>query len=167
MKINIKIIILILVLPGFLSAQLTLDREVLAAGGDFSNNASLQVSWTLGEPAIAYSQTSGLLVTEGFQQSDLISTAVDEIPFAGSFNVYPNHVEHSLYFEISTDNEVTLRAELFDLNGRKIMEIQDFSVQSEYRGMIDFSQLAAGKTFLRFLDDKGDAVKVFTIVKVK
>ena len=61
---------LIFFLANFINAQ-SIERQVIAASGNFDTTANLQVSWTLGETVIETFSNSSITLTQGFQQPDI------------------------------------------------------------------------------------------------
>lgn len=157
----------LLLLPLLSGAQVTKERDVAAAAGDYSTTASLQVSWTVGEPATDFRQSASLIVTEGFQQADTDPTGVEKPQFPGEISVYPNPVVDILHFEVHGDGHLRLRGELYDLSGRRVKVIPDFTAYSGYRGQVDVSNLPTGKWLLRFIDTENHSTKAFTITRLQ
>ena len=48
----------------------SIDRQVISSAGDYSDNGSIKVSWTLGEPVIETFTNGNITLTQGFQQPD-------------------------------------------------------------------------------------------------
>lgn len=166
MKKLFQILIPALLLPALAFSQ-TKDRDVTASAGDFSTAPSIQLSWTVGEVAVNSGQSGNLIVTEGFQQADEDPTdAPAPSEFAGEITVFPNPVEDVLNFEIRSRDPLKLRAEVYDLQGQRVLEIPGFRVLSEHRGQVDFTKLPAGKWFLRFSTSGHVPVKTFVVTKL-
>ncbi len=86
MKNLIGLIVLTLLFTGNLQAQ-----KVVSANGGTATAAGTQVSWTIGEPITATVTDGTTTLTQGFHQTKLTVTAVDDIQIAGlEIKVYPN-----------------------------------------------------------------------------
>jgi hypothetical protein len=162
-----QLTILALLLPFLTFSQVTVERDVLASAGEYSATASLSLSWTVGELAVTSMQVGNLVISQGFQQADKDLTGIHEISFPGEINVFPNPTTDILYFEIQSESPLQLRAELFDLLGKRVILIPEFRVNQAYEGQLDCSTLPAGKWLLRFYDPASGAVKSFTVIKLR
>lgn len=67
------------------SAQVDLEREVIASGGTEYEGASLILTSTVGEVAVMSNFTAGLQLTEGYQQyfPDAVLTCLGDFNFDG------------------------------------------------------------------------------------
>ena len=167
MKANLTLIAaLMLLLPALGMAQVTKERDVVAAAGEYASSANLSLSWTAGETAVTTATTASLIVTQGFQQADQTLAGIEEAVFAGEIKVFPNPVQDVLNFEVTSDRSMQMEAELYELSGRKVREVPAFRVQNSYRGSIDCSDLPAGEWLLRFRDTNGKTQKSFTVIKL-
>lgn len=70
MKLNYQNILCLFVvlMANTLFAQNTIDRKVISSGGEESSSQSIQLSSTIGEPAVQTQSTGNFIYTEGFQQ---------------------------------------------------------------------------------------------------
>jgi hypothetical protein len=167
MRNTLIILSLLLALPVLGQAQISLDRDVIANAGNEVSTSTLQMSWTVGEMAVATATNTNLIITEGFQQADEQPVAIDESrDFNTEITVYPNPVSDLLYFEVSTDDRVEMEATLYDISGRKITSIPAFRVLGQHRGQLDMSQLPAGEWLLRFTDKQQQQVRSFMVTKI-
>lgn len=113
---------LILVLTISVSAKAQ-QLEVVATSGDFYENSSGSLSWTLGEVVIETLSETNFIITQGFQQSKLTVTAINDLQTSGiELSVYPNPTNSFLLIEVKTDNQRDLQINLFDLNGKLILQ---------------------------------------------
>jgi len=112
------LILLIALCATFLQAQ-----EVVTTAGGYGETTSGSLSWTIGEPVIE-TITDGInTLTQGFQQSKLTVTAINDLKFPGiELSVYPNPTNSFLFIEVKTDKQRDLQLSLFDLNGRLILQ---------------------------------------------
>ena len=166
MKIARFILTCALLLPGLLNAQVSKEREVVANGGDYSSAPALALSWTVGEPAVADYQTTNWIVTEGFQQADDNPVGVWEPTFPGKIVVYPNPVQDQLSFDIETPKPMKVDIQVYDVTGKLVRQVPQFSVNRYHQGSIDLTQLPSGKWLIRFIDTQSQTQKTFRVTKV-
>ena len=97
--------------------------EVVWTWGDFYENSSGSLSWTLGELVIETLWETDFILTQGFQQSKLTVTAIDDLQTSGiELSVYPNPANNFLSIEVKTDKQRDLLLSLYDLNGKLILQ---------------------------------------------
>ncbi len=115
-------LLLILVLTASVSVKAQ-QLEVVATSGDFYENSSGSLSWTLGEVVIETLSETNFILTQGFQQSKLTVTAINDLQTSGiELSVYPNPTNSFLLIEVKTDKQRDLQINLFDLNGKLILQ---------------------------------------------
>ena len=155
-------------LPVFISAQVTKERDVTGSAGDYSTTPTIHLSWTIGEVAVETKSVSGsLMVTEGFQQADDFDiTGISEIEFNGEISVFPNPVGDVLHFTVTSEEDLEMFGMLYDAAGKKVKEVPAYTVYSTYEGRLDCHNISSGIWFLTFATKEG-TVKTFTITKVE
>lgn len=157
----------LLLVPMLSFSQVTKDRDVVGSAGNHSSTTTMEISWTVGETAVTYSENPTLIVSEGFQQADKGSVGLTEETFSGDISVYPNPVSDELYYEIQADQELELFGGLYDEYGRLIVEIDQFLVNENYKGQLDLTDIAPGKLVLRFSTESGEFQRMFNILKLE
>ena len=145
----------------------TLERQVLASAGETFTGSNATVEMTTGELAIATFSSSASILTQGFQQTRLTVTAVDDqvIPdlhASYEIKVYPNPVQDQLFFEITGDL-LPVRTILSDMRGKFVAEQPE--IQMGQRHSFPMQQLADGMYFLRVFDATGKPLKTFKVTK--
>ena len=129
--------------------------EVVATSGDFYKNSYGSLSWTLGEVAIETLNETNFILTQGFQQSNLTATAIDDLQIPGiELTVYPNPTNSFLFIEVKTDKQRDLLLSLFDLNGKlillkKITGSKQTVQMQNYKSAIYILQLTEGNKEIR------------------
>lgn len=142
-------------------STLTRGQEAVVSGGNYHSNNSGSVSWGLGEAVIQTFATMDNIITQGFQQTKLTITSVEEIPGLDfAITAYPNPAHDFVNLKVDTDDLKDLLYEMFDQNGRMLK-----------RGVIDnnpmsvqVSSMPIGVYFLRVIYN-GKMLKTFKIVK--
>jgi len=98
-------------------------QEVVSTAGSYGETASGSLSWTIGEPVIETITDGTNTLTQGFQQSKLTVTAISDLKVSGiELYVYPNPTNSFLFIEVKTDKQRDLLLNLFDINGRLILQ---------------------------------------------
>lgn len=135
-------------------------QEVISANGGTATAAGTQVSWTIGEPVVATVGDANFTLTQGFHQSKLTVTAIDEIQVAGvEIKVYPNPTSDFVTVHFSKTVEKPIYF-LFDLSGRIIEQKNIESTDVK----IDMTSFAGGSYILK-LNSGQQPLQSFKIIK--
>ena len=151
----INVLILLAIATGSVSAQ-----TVFSANGGTATVAGTQVSWTVGEPVVATVSDGNSTLTQGFQQSKLTVTAIDDLQVQGvEIKVYPNPTSDyvTVHFSNTIEKPVYL---LFDLSGRLIEQKNIESTGTK----IDMSGYSGGSYILKLRTAK-QPLQTFKIIK--
>ncbi len=151
----INVLFLLLFVAGSTTAQ-----TVVSANGGTATAAGTQVSWTIGEPVVATVSDGNNTLTQGFQQSKLTVTAINDIQVAGvEVKVYPNPTSDyvTVHFSNKIEKPVYL---LFDLSGRLIEQKNIESTDTR----IDMSSYSGGSYILKLSIAK-HPLQTFKIIK--
>jgi membrane-bound inhibitor of C-type lysozyme len=145
-----------------LSIQVNAQLQVIASSGGHEESSESSIAWTLGEVVIAAHTKSGVMLTQGFHQSNLeITTAVDESHSLDiQVKAYPNPVQNKLTVEVDNNEAMDLSLQLFDINGRLLLKRQ----LNNSRQNLNLEKYAQGQYILWIRSDKG-LIKSFNIVK--
>ncbi len=155
-----KYLICIIVVFVFWGTTEITAQKVTSAGGGTATAAGTQVSWTIGEPIIATATDGKNTLTQGFQQSKLTVTAIDEIQVTGlEIKVYPNPTADfvTVHFSKTPENPGYL---LFDLSGKLLKQTKIASTDTK----IEMSGYAGGSYILK-LNDGQQPLQSFKIIK--
>ena len=107
----------------FLFATAIQAQEVVSTAGSYGETSSGSLNWTVGEPVIETITDGANTLTQGFQQSKLTVTAINDLKVPGiELSVYPNPTNSFLSIEVKTDKQRNLLLSLFDINGRLILQ---------------------------------------------
>jgi len=138
------------------------DHYVIANAGDYYDDGTNQLSFTLGETVIQTVGTKATFLTQGFQQSAFIITTVEELtPFNYQVKAFPNPTGGVLYVE--TNQSFPMNLSVIDINGKQIMQSESRNKVSQ----LDFSNLPNAAYLLRVTDESGTQIKTFQIQKVQ
>jgi len=138
------------------------DHFVIANSGDFYDDGTNQLSFTIGETIIQTIGTKSTFLTQGFQQSGFIITNLEELtPFNYQVSTYPNPAGDFLYLE--TNKEFPMEISVFDLNGRELMHSSSRNKVTQ----LNFTGMPNAAYLLYVKDEAGTMVKTFQIQKVQ
>lgn len=126
MKINflaVKYLLLVLglfVFAHYASAQI---QSVTATAGSYLQGQNVSVSYTLGESIINTLENPNLKITQGFHQTKLMVTAIDEMEsLAINIKAYPNPVTDNLSLVVSEMLSTETTYALFNSYGELIFQ---------------------------------------------
>ncbi len=154
-KLKINILFLLLFVAGSTTAQ-----EVISANGGTATAAGTQVSWTIGEPVIATISDANNTLTQGFHQTKLTVTAINDIQVSGvEIKVYPNPTSDfvTVHFGKVVEKPAYF---LFDLSGRMIQQ-KNIESTDEKIDMTDYS----GGSYILKLNSGQQPLQTFKIIK--
>jgi hypothetical protein len=155
-----KSLILFSVFLLFMAGSTTAQKVVAATGGTATVNG-YEISWTIGEP-ITQTVTDGTTtLTQGFQQSKLTVTAIDELRETGvEVKVYPNPTQDFVTIHLSKIMEKSSYL-LFDLSGKLLEQKNIESTDAK----IDMTGFAEGAYILKLNYRSSQPLQTFKIVK--
>jgi len=145
-----------------LNAQV-LYPDVMSCFGGSAQNATVQLTWTSGEPLYeTVSNNSGIL-TQGFNQVLYITTDIFDLSTETGYilKAYPNPTQNIVNISMISDKSTKLNLKVLDLQGKTI-----FTLKTENNlEQIDFSNFSSGIYFLNISDNK-QIIKTFKIIKI-
>jgi hypothetical protein len=97
-------------------------QQVVAGSGGNGQSGDTFMEWTLGEPVIATLSSGNIMLTQGFQQSELTVTAIktqDDLHF--TVEAYPNPTGDLLMIQVDNTELGDFQYVLYDMNG-KVLE---------------------------------------------
>lgn len=153
-----KIIVIAVFLLGNL---LSMGQQNIAATGSYFENNEFSVSWGVGELAIETFSSGNYIVTQGFQQSKLEVTNIDNTNSEFDYiEVYPNPTSDFVYLNFKDKAPLACEYQMIDTEG-KVMNKQKITEQSV---QVSFVNKKTGVYFMRIFSDK-TLIKTFKIVK--
>jgi len=157
-KIPILLSLFLLLLINFCSAQ-----EVISAAGMSAENGGYQLSWTVGEPVVKTVTNGTSTLTQGFQQSKLTVTAIDQLTIGElALKVYPNPFNDEISIEtVKNDQSLGINLVLYDVTGKQLLQSK-IGNQVE---KITLEQYPSGNYLLRFFSEKMIPLQTFKVVK--
>lgn len=138
------------------------SQEVISSGGTYVKANGIALSWTLGEMVTETLSNGTFKLTQGFQQSKLGTTAVDNILIPGlSLTVYPNPISAILNIRIDKGDYSQLQYSLLTIDGKILLN----NKITKDLTPIDMQAYRAGNYLLKISKKNGDPVKTVKIVK--
>lgn len=137
----------------FMNGLIVHSQQVISNMGATLQSTSGSISFTLGEPIIeTLSATSGI-VTQGFHQTKLTVTAIeDNYGNSMSVKVYPNPTAEILNVSLAFDDMSQIRLVLYDISGRILSAINADKELME----LDFSDYIPGTYILKVFKGNRD-----------
>ena len=152
-----------LLLISFLSISLfaqSVSPELIATAGDYNQNASVSISWSIGEISIS-TYTNGIILSEGFHSVvDSENIDIDEIETYFEINIFPNPTQDILFIE-KLNNNIHLSVEIFDSNGRKVIKKFLFDDKTSF----SMSQYASGIYIIVINDNLSNQSQTYKLIK--
>lgn len=159
-----RIYILLLFLTGAsMAAAQTLSPTVVASAGGFGSSGNVSLSWTAGELVSKNLSVDTLMLTQGFQQSQLtVTTSVNEFnALTTDVKVYPNPADNVLNVDFQGMADQILQLKLMSLNGKVVMTRKIHNPKGNTRLNING---ASPGTYMLEISLNGKS-KIFKIVK--
>lgn len=145
----------------------TVDRQVIAAAGQEGAGAGAQISWTAGEVVTSTLTTGTNVLSQGFHQTNLVVTALDEpapLNDPTEITVFPNPVRDQLNVRIENASG-PLKVTVFDVQGKLLIDESAALTNGTYT--YDFSAFAVGTYYLRAHNASGKQTQSFKIAKTQ
>ena len=136
-------------------------QEVVSTAGETQKISGIEISWSLGEPVIETVSNGSAVLTQGFHQSKLSVTAIDELLFPDSdLKVYPNPTSELVTIHFSAPKK-NLVYSLSDLTGRML----ESKTLSTTETNINLKKYASGTYLLKINDKNAQSLQSFKIIK--
>ena len=139
----------------------TQAQEIITSSGSHGTTTGSDVSWTIGEIITETAESTNSILTQGFNQGDLLITKIvkTELPDL-DFNVYPNPASDLLKLVTNEPNYENLRFILYDFSGRKLIDRPLTDRVTD----IPIRNLRASTYFLKVYQNKTEII-LFKIIK--
>jgi len=126
----------------------SISPRLISSAGSQTLFQEVNIHWSVGEVAVSH-DASGVNVSEGFHQANVITTSVMDVdPYFG-VSVYPNPTTDRIAINHSSPDH--LRLHLYNSNGQLLLSRAD--IVSDLS--IDLSEFIPGAYILSFLDRYG------------
>lgn len=155
-------IVSLAVLPMFGMAQ-SISPEVIASAGEHYDNGTTQLSWTLGEVVIDTYDNRTNVLTQGFHQTQLTVTSIEETLSNVRLNMYPNPTSELLNIELG-NNESDIELKLFDMGGKLVYTNKIEAYQTKY--VVPMNAVATGNYLIQMSSVDGKMNTTHKVMKV-
>lgn len=155
-----KKIILFFALFVFTVANI-IAQEVVSTAGETQSISGYEISWTLGEPIIQTISSGSTILTQGFHQSKLTVTAIDELLVSDfGLKVYPNPTSEFIVIKINKlENNPAFS--LYNLSGKLLQSQSIYATETQ----INLNEYASGTYLLKLNQEFNQPLQTFKIVK--
>lgn len=151
---------------GWLKAQ-SISPEVVASSGNFFDDGSVNLSWTLGEIATESIADANHLITQGFQQTFLLAVSVaaaEKNDF--SILLYPNPTVNDVTLAFSNSDESEYEIKVYNHLGQNIFfkNILTSNMQKNFF-TLNLGDFASGQYMIE-IAQKNKTLKTFKVQKI-
>lgn len=137
------------------------SQQNVASAGLFFQNDQISVSWGIGELAIETLSSDDYILTQGFQQSKLEVTVIDDLSENGiTANAYPNPTHDYVNVSLMVENLTDFEYHIINAEGKLIYRQQMLNNEEQ----VSFVNQEAGLYFIRIFNST-KLIKTFKIVK--
>ena len=154
--------LIVMTVTGLLWVGLAHSQEsVNSSGGDASGSGGT-VAYSIGQVVYTMNVDTTGSVGQGVQQTyDINAVGVEETELNISLSVFPNPTDDKLILKIDKYNNNKLSYQLYDVNGRLLMNDQI----ATQRTQINTASLSPALYFMNVLDQENKKVQSFKIIK--
>lgn len=150
-----------LLLPAVvMSISVSFGQEVIGSAGTVGTNGTEKIQWTIGETVISTITNGTNTATQGFHQTQLEVTSIEDVAVEYDINVYPNPTNGLLQVDISDLNE-DLNLQLYDAAGKLVS--QKAFLKGQNSQIIDFTAVERGSYYLRVVGKESN--QTISIIK--
>ena len=151
-----------------LSAQVTIERQLVGTTGGSFVNGSIDMNFSVGEAVISTETSGSIILTQGFQQADENAVGLNEMNENFGINLYPNPFSSSVIIEFKDNSSKNgqLSFKVYDNQG-KVVYNQNEELNNGYGNKIqlDLSHLVTGH-YIVFITDANGRISRSTITKI-
>ena len=156
-----KIIIIFIILGAYFSINAqSIERSVIASGGQSFNNSNYSIDWTIGETSVSTAISSNSLLTQGFHQYYTNSSNLIEVNSIQGLKSFPNPTNNIVSFCFDNKNSIAI-IRLYDVSG-KLLISKDWNTSEILT--VDLANYASGiYHFQIIIEGNTNAIKVSKI----
>jgi hypothetical protein len=142
----------------------SVSPEVTASAGEHFTGTNAQLSWTIGETMIETFGNGSNQLSQGFHQTNLMVTAVEDLLESFQVSVFPNPATDVLNIEWS-EISAPLTLTLYEATGRQLL--RQNTIGQTVTKTLDLTAYSAGSYLLHLSNPDGKTIKTFKILKIK
>ena len=98
----------------------SLDQQVMASSSGMVETDSVKLVYTIGQVLDDALDNGSITLLSGFISEGEFTVSVEEILVGVEFKVYPNPASEEVNLLLTTDNRLSLEADVMSLNGQQI-----------------------------------------------
>ena len=143
-----------------------ISNQLVSPGGQTSKTSHINFDWSLGQIASTTINTSGGLITQGFQQPTITkkgATYPVTVSSSPIIDAWPNPTNSQLFIDIQTKNNDKLNFDIMNNHGIKRLDYSQES--SESRITLNLEKLLPGLYILLIHDSSGELIDLKKIIR--
>lgn len=137
--------------------------EVIGSAGTATETSGGAIAYTVGEMVVETGETSGGVLTQGFHQSFITITAIDELPASLALKLYPNPATDFIIIESDELNRFD-NMTMYDMAGQLVWQARGNSAVDN-RLTVNMANRAAGNYIIKLNDSKAQQSFSYSVVK--
>ncbi len=141
----------------------SIEPQVIASAGEHFSNGNVQLSWTLGEVMIDTYDNGTNILTQGFHQTELTVTSIEETLADVRLNMYPNPTMEFLNIELG-NNGSDIELQLFDMTGKLVHSDKIEAYQTKY--VLPMEKVSTGNYLVQMQSIDGSLNTTHKVMKV-
>lgn len=151
-----------MLLAGLLLVSLAQAQESANASGGDANGSGGTIAYSVGQVVYTANTGSNGTVDQGVQHAyEILSVGITETTLNISLTAFPNPTSENLTMQISDFNSEKLVYQLYDLQGKQLINGQVTAKQTE----LNTSSLPAATYFIFVVNQENQKVQTFKIIK--
>ena len=154
-----NLLALLFITTSIVGVAQTIEREVVSANGNFYSNGVGQLSTTLGEPIISTVSSGTNELTQGFQQTRITITGIEDFQSDFEMSIYPNPVSEFITIKTKELKEGVTYA-IYTIEGKLVLEDNIKEIQTK----LQLSALVKGSYYLN-ITQENQLLKTYKIIK--
>ncbi|MCF8309357.1 MAG: T9SS type A sorting domain-containing protein [Bacteroidales bacterium] len=163
-----RFLFFLLLIPFFVGAQVSIERDVVASGGSSYSSVNLQVDQTIGELSVSTLSSGDVMIAQGFHQYFEKPNAIPEQNLVDDFNLYPNPVSDDLTITFSSSTQSEWNIHITNPMGSVMPGSSEIlTTREEKRVTIDCRDYPRGVYFVRLLSKEADQEMSYKFIKIK
>lgn len=143
----------------FVSSISLSAQEVISTQGDSYDNGTNTIDFTIGEPVIETVSDGTNDATQGFHQTNLTITNIEDLDVDFSVNIYPNPAADVINLTIEKYEKITYQ--IYDMGGKLV----DQSTLTSSTTSLNVSDYPKGTYLLTLIESDKKKLKTYKIIK--
>lgn len=146
----------------------SLERQVIASYGNYSESSSISLSATAGEVATATFEQADIVLTQGFQQPSEKDPGIGIERIFQSLNIraFPNPTSQKIILELNSDKQVEIFVRLFDMTGKQLQTgAEKLNILGRNIHEIDLEKYASGQYIIQLSDQESKKIESIKVLK--